>query len=521
MSTQGPNLAGSGSGWNNSGNILAADGAYADGAWDRIFVDGAWEADPTPYLTASGFGFSLGAGDTPNGITVEVKAHNSGPSGTLYAFLAVGGVQYGATKSGAMNSAGDVVFTFGSSVDAWGSGMSGTNINNLQVVLYGQPSGGSGVGSIFVDYVKVTVDFTDTTPNAFDFTDITNRTPSVLETSDSQTITGISAASPVSLSNNFGGTSEWEKNNSGSWSSKPGTVVNGDSVRVRHLNSPSYGVMRNTTLTVGGVSGDFKTTTIVADQTCDAFSFPDTNGVNPSSAQGSGWVQITGINVPTPFTVTAARRRSTGATAAAGSRRGNVNNGDFVYLTRNASSLLQHHGLRDAQRERRERDVEHHHARGEPHAERLYLDGRAGRDGLDGLHLEHRHDGRPRGRGHLHLHELRHGHHAAILEERRAFLALPANVALANGDTLQLRVTAPAGSPQTHNITTDIGSPARTDTWSVTTGDNTPDAFSFAAKSGPPGTSVQSAAATINGINVAAAVNATTARRSRSMAAAS
>src|SRR4051794_13202824 len=132
MSTQGPNLAGSGSGWNNSGNILAADGAYADGAWDRIFVDGAWEADPTPYLTASGFGFSLGAGDTPNGITVEVKAHNSGPSGTLYAFLAVGGVQYGATKSGAMNSAGDVVFTFGSSVDAWGSGMSGTNINNLQ-----------------------------------------------------------------------------------------------------------------------------------------------------------------------------------------------------------------------------------------------------------------------------------------------------------------------------------------------------------------------------------------------------
>jgi hypothetical protein len=152
--------------------------------------------------------------------------------------------------------------------------------------------------------------------------------------------------------------------------------------------------------------------------------------------------------------------------------------------------------------------VEPHHARGEPHALRLHVDGRAGRDGLDGLHLEHRDDGGLEGGVTCTFTSSGTGTTPQYSKNGAGFLALPANVALVNGDTLQLRVTAPAGSPQTHNITTDIGAPARTDTWSVTTGDNTPDAFSFAAKSGPPGTSVQSAAATINGINVATAVNA-------------
>jgi len=96
----------------------------------------------------------------------------------------------------------------------------------------------------------------DTTPNAFTFTDQTSVPISSVRTSNTITITGIDAASAISIS---GG--EYSKNG-GSWTTSAGTVVVNDTVQVRHTSSASYGTATNTTLTVGGVSDTFTSTTI-------------------------------------------------------------------------------------------------------------------------------------------------------------------------------------------------------------------------------------------------------------------
>lgn len=100
---------------------------------------------------------------------------------------------------------------------------------------------------------------TDTTPAAFTFTDQTGVATSTLATSAPVTITGINAAATVTIS---GG--EWDKNSAGAWTTFSGTVVNNDTVRVRHTSSGANSTATNTTLTVGGVSDTFTSTTVAS-----------------------------------------------------------------------------------------------------------------------------------------------------------------------------------------------------------------------------------------------------------------
>jgi len=57
---------------------------------------------------------------------------------------------------------------------------------------------------------------------------------------------------------------EYERNGSGVWSSSVGTVANGDTVRVRHTSAATYSTAVSTTLTIGGVSDAFTSTTLNA-----------------------------------------------------------------------------------------------------------------------------------------------------------------------------------------------------------------------------------------------------------------
>lgn len=96
----------------------------------------------------------------------------------------------------------------------------------------------------------------DTTPDAFTFTDQTNVALSTLTESNAITVSGITAAAAISVT---GG--EYQING-GSWVTSSGTVSNGDSVKVRHTSSASNSTATNTTLTIGGVSDTFTTTTL-------------------------------------------------------------------------------------------------------------------------------------------------------------------------------------------------------------------------------------------------------------------
>src|SRR6185369_7683494 len=98
----------------------------------------------------------------------------------------------------------------------------------------------------------------DTTPDAFTFTDQTGVALSSTITSAPITVTGIDAAAAISVT---GGTYSI---NSGSFTSSPGTVVNGDQIRAQHTSSASYSTATNTAVTIGGVSDTFTSTTLAA-----------------------------------------------------------------------------------------------------------------------------------------------------------------------------------------------------------------------------------------------------------------
>lgn len=97
----------------------------------------------------------------------------------------------------------------------------------------------------------------DTTPDAFSFTDVSGVALSDTITSTAITITGINAAAAITIT---GGT--YDINESDTFTSDPGTVDNGDTVRARHTSSASYLTATNTTVTIGGISDVFTSITL-------------------------------------------------------------------------------------------------------------------------------------------------------------------------------------------------------------------------------------------------------------------
>jgi alpha-tubulin suppressor-like RCC1 family protein len=101
----------------------------------------------------------------------------------------------------------------------------------------------------------VVVDPTDTTPDAFTFMDQTGVALNADITSAAITVTGINAASPISIS---GGTYSI---NNGAFVSSAGTVSNNDTVRVQVTASGSYGTTVDTVVNIGSVTDTFSATT--------------------------------------------------------------------------------------------------------------------------------------------------------------------------------------------------------------------------------------------------------------------
>jgi hypothetical protein len=147
----------------------------------------------------------------------------------------------------------------------------------------------------------------DTTPDPFTFTDVTGVPLSTVQTSDTITVGGITAPAAISI---VGG--EYELNSSGTWTSSAGTVANGDTVRVRHTSSGTNSTAVNTTLTIGGVSDTFTSTTL-ADTIPDSFTFTDLTGVPLSTVQTSDAITVSGIAAPAAITIVGGEYQMNGA----------------------------------------------------------------------------------------------------------------------------------------------------------------------------------------------------------------
>lgn len=118
----------------------------------------------------------------------------------------------------------------------------------------------------------------DTTPDTFAFVDLAAVATSTVIESNAITVAGINAATAISVT---GG--EYSVNG-GAYATTSGTVNAGDTVKVRHTSSASYSTSAHTTLTIGGVSDTFTTTTMVAPDLSAPIIFVVTSTAGTSTA---------------------------------------------------------------------------------------------------------------------------------------------------------------------------------------------------------------------------------------------
>lgn len=164
----------------------------------------------------------------------------------------------------------------------------------------------------------------DTTPDPFIFPAVLGTPLSVQVESAPATITGLAAGADVTVTDG-----EFSIGCTGTWVSAgpTGTIMNGDTVCVRHLSAATSNVGTITVLTIGGIQGSFTTST--GDATPDAFTFADQTNVAKSTLITSAAVTISGINIAAPVSITGGEF-SIGCGAAYASTAATVQNGQTV-----------------------------------------------------------------------------------------------------------------------------------------------------------------------------------------------
>lgn len=173
----------------------------------------------------------------------------------------------------------------------------------------------------------------DTTPDPFSFTAQADVALSTVITSNSIIIAGINSPAPISVS---GGSYSVD---GGAFTAVAGTVTNGQSVAVQHTSSATNSTITTTTLTIGGVSGSFTSTTVAAagaDTTPDPFSFTAQTGVALSTVITSNTITVSGINSPAPISVTGGAYSINGG--AFTTTAGTVTNGQPVAVQHTSSA---------------------------------------------------------------------------------------------------------------------------------------------------------------------------------------
>jgi hypothetical protein len=139
--------------------------------------------------------------------------------------------------------------------------------------------------------------YPDITPDSFSFSALSDVEVASTQTSETITISGIEAASVISVS---GG--EYSIGCTSTFTNTTAEINPNESVCVRHTSSSDYVTQATSTLTIGGVSAEFISTT-KPDTTPDDFSFTNVSNVELSTVQTSNIITITGITDEVAVTI--------------------------------------------------------------------------------------------------------------------------------------------------------------------------------------------------------------------------
>ncbi len=149
-----------------------------------------------------------------------------------------------------------------------------------------------GTGAASSPSNSVTPTAPNTTPNPFSFNSQTGVAVNTVATSNTITVSGINAPSPISI------TGGQYSINGGAFISSSGTANNGNTVAVRQTSADISGTTTNAVLTIGGVSGTFSVTTLGNPSPV----IPPGAGT-PQCGPANGMVSHTSGGTHTPFTV--------------------------------------------------------------------------------------------------------------------------------------------------------------------------------------------------------------------------
>ena len=150
------------------------------------------------------------------------------------------------------------------------------------------------------------------------------------------TIAGLSPGTSA----NFSITGGTYSKNGAAYLYTTGTAVNGDTFRVKHTSSSSYSTSVTTTLTVGGTSGSFVSTT--GNITPAAFTFTDATG--DFGTQQNAAVQITDISLATTVSRTSGAATFTVSSSATTPSSGfsgtdkSITNNQYIHIRQNCSN---------------------------------------------------------------------------------------------------------------------------------------------------------------------------------------
>ncbi|MEO7762015.1 MAG: hypothetical protein ABIS68_08915 [Casimicrobiaceae bacterium] len=302
-------------------NVVLQSGFDSTPTWG-IFprpVNPPADSTPDPFSFTPVTGVALSAPITSGAITVTGI--------NVAAPISVAGGSYSVNGTGYVSVAGTV--NQGASVTVRLTS-SATNSTQTCAAL--------AIGGLVAQFCATTLaPPADTTPDPFSFVAQNGVALSALVTSNAITVTGISAAAPISVA---GGSYSV---NGAAYVTAAGTVNQGASVTVRLISSATNSTQTCAALSIGGVLGQFCATTLAPppDTTPDAFSFVTQTGVAVNAQVTSNAITISGINAAAPISVTGGSYSVNGAAYVA--TAGTVNQGDSVSvrLTSSASSSTQ------------------------------------------------------------------------------------------------------------------------------------------------------------------------------------
>lgn len=150
-----------------------------------------------------------------------------------------------------------------------------------------------GVLSVFTTVTRSP----NTTPDDFSFINITNAELATLYLSNSEVISGIESAVPVSVSS-----AEYSIDG-GAFTSAQGLISDGQAIVLRVVSSDQFSTPIQVGLTVSDVTKSFTITTQAVDQSPEPIIFPTVSEVSFTNQVVSNEESISGINTPIPISI--------------------------------------------------------------------------------------------------------------------------------------------------------------------------------------------------------------------------